>query len=96
MPDVERFMHETVSDLRNRVALLNDGGERRALEDGISLLTDYRLAGIDERRFVQLVVSLQAGRAPFATVLKPEAVGRELAWRWNAYAGGAASITRGY
>jgi hypothetical protein len=96
MGDLERFMDQTVSDLRKRVALLNDGGERRALEDGIALLTDYRLAGIDERRFMQLIATLQAGRSPFVSVLKPQAVARELAWRWYAYAGGAASTTRGY
>jgi hypothetical protein len=85
-----------VSDLRTRISLLNDGGERRALEDGIALLTDYRLAGIDSRRFAQLITLLQAGRSPFTAVLKPEAVAHELAWRWYAYAGGAASTTRGY
>jgi hypothetical protein len=96
MGDLERFMDETVSDLRKRIALLDDGGERRALEDGVALLTDYRLANIDERRFAQLIALLQAGRSPFSAVLKPEAVARELSWRWYAYAGGAASTTRGY
>lgn len=89
MQNVDSFMDETVSDLRRRLALLDDGGERRAIEDGIALLTDYRLSGMDEQLFERLLASLRAGRSPVGlSVLKPEAIARELSRRWSAYAGG--------
>ena len=84
---VDSFMDETVSDLKQRLALLDDGGERRAIEDSIALLTDYRLSGMDEPLFERLLVSLRAGRSPVGlSVLKPEAIARELSRRWSAYA----------
>ena len=39
MPSVEDFMEEVVAGFRRRLALLRDGGDRRAIEDGIALLT---------------------------------------------------------
>jgi hypothetical protein len=95
MPDLQRFMDETVRDMRSRLALLADSGERRAIEDGIALLTDHRLSGLDEQRFTRLLVTLSTGRSPVGMVLKPQAIGRELAQRWNAYTGATAG-TRGY
>ena len=92
MRNVDSFMDETVSDLRRRLTLLDDGGERRAIEDGIALLTDYRLSGMDETLFERLLTSLRAGRSPVGlSVLKPEAIARELSRRWSAYAGGVGS-----
>lgn len=86
MPDVELFLEDVVNDLRKRLALLSDGGERRAVEDSIALLTDYRLSGMDETLFERLLASLRAGRSPVGlSVLKPDAIARELVRRWNAY-----------
>ncbi len=91
MPIVERFMDEVVADLRRRLALLADNGDRRAIEDGIALLTDYRLTGIDEAHLEKLLAMLRAGRSPAGlAVLKPERIGEELARRWAIYASEAA------
>ncbi len=98
MQSVDSFMDETVSDLRRRLALLDDGGERRAIEDGIALLTDYRLSGMDETLFERLLASLRAGRSPVGlSVLKPEAIARELSRCWSAYTGsvGSPALNRG-
>ena len=91
MPDVETFMDEVVTDYRRRLALLPDGGDRRAIEDGIALLTDYRLCSMDASRFEKLLSTLASGRSPVGlAVLKPEAIARELARRWQTYTQGAA------
>lgn len=96
MPIIERFMDEVVADLRCRVGLLADNGDRRAIEDGIALLTDYRLTGMDEARLEKLLAMLRAGRSPVGlAVLKPERIGEELARRWAIYASEAA-IPAGY
>jgi hypothetical protein len=95
MPTVDSFMDEVVTDLRRRLALLGDGGDRRAIEDGIALLTDYRLCGMDAQRFEVLLATLRAGRSPVGlTVLKPEVIGAELARRWQEYGAGAAVAAR--
>lgn len=87
MPNVERFLDETVADLRGRMALLADSGERRAIEDGVALLTDYRLSGLDDARFEALLRTLRSGRSPVRmSVLKPESLARELAQRWETFA----------
>lgn len=87
MRNVEAFMDEVVTDMRCRLALLDDDGDRRAVEDGIALLTDYRLSGMDEPRFEKLLATLSAGRSPVGlSVLKPEMIGADLARRWAAQA----------
>jgi hypothetical protein len=87
MRNVEAFMDEVVTDMRRRLALLDDDGDRRAVEDGIALLTDYRLSGMDETRFEKLLATLRAGRSPVGlSVLKPEMIGADLARRWAAQA----------
>ena len=97
MPNVESFMDEVVTDYRRRLALLPDGGDRRAVEDGIALLTYYRLSGMDASRFEKLLSTLASGRSPVGlSVLKPEAIARDLARRWDAFAGvrvAAAALT---
>lgn len=86
MPNVDRFLDETVADLRRRMALLADCGERRAIEDGIALLTDYRISGLDEPRLEALLRTLRSGRSPVRmSVLKPESLARELAQRWETF-----------
>lgn len=81
-------MDEVVADYRRRLALLGDSGDRRAVEDGIALLTDYRLSDMDGERFEKLLSMLRAGRSPVGlAVLRPEAIGEELARRWAAYCG---------
>ena len=95
MPNVEVFMDEVVADLRERLALLNDGGDRRAIEDGIALLTDYRLSGMDAACFEKLLSTLRAGRSPVGlSVLKPEVLAGQLERRWMAYQEGAAVAAR--
>jgi len=87
MPAVERFIEGVVADFLRRLALLGDGGDRRALEDGIALLTDYRLSEMDETALERVIAMLRSGRSPVGMlVLKPEAIGGELARRWRAYA----------
>jgi hypothetical protein len=89
MPDVDSFREEVARDLRRRIALLGDSGDRRALEDGVALLTDARLDGMDEARFEGLLLTLGAGRSPSGLpVLKPQVLARELVARWQAYARG--------
>jgi hypothetical protein len=90
MPDVDSFMDEVVTDLRRRLPLLGDGGDRRAIEDGIALLTDYRVSGMDGQRFEVLLSTLRAG----LTVLKPEVIADELARRWQEYGAGVAVVAR--
>ena len=95
MPNVERFMDEVVTDLRRRLALLGDCGDRRAIEDGIALLTGYRLGGMDEACFEKLLSTLRAGRSPLGlAVLKPQAIAGELTRRWQEYVAGAAVAAR--
>lgn len=91
MPSVESFMDEVVTDYRRRLALLPDGGDRRAIEDGIALLTDYRLSGMDASCFEKLLSTLASGRSPVGLmVLKPEVIARDLVRRWQTYTQGAA------
>ncbi|HZP58175.1 MAG TPA: hypothetical protein VFC53_11590 [Dehalococcoidia bacterium] len=83
--DVERFIELTVADYRARLALLADGGDRRAVEDAVALLTDYRLSGMDADALARLIATLRAGRSPvWMRVLRAEAIGAELARRWDA------------
>jgi len=87
MPFVEDFMDEVVAEYRRRLALLGDSGARRAIEDGIALLTGYRLSGMDAAHFEMLLSTLRAGRQPAGlTVLRPEVIGAELTRRWGEWA----------
>jgi hypothetical protein len=96
MTTVDAFIDEVVADFRGRLGLLGDGGDRRALEDGIALLTDYRLSEMDERDLERVINMLEGGRSPVGMlVLKPEVIGRELARRWGAYAGDRALAAAG-
>jgi hypothetical protein len=91
VPSVENFMDEVVTGFRRRLALLPDGGERRAIEDGIALLTRCLAGGMDEARLEMLLSTLRAGRSPAGlAVLKPEAIARELTRRWQEYQAGVA------
>jgi hypothetical protein len=91
VPGIDLFMDEVVADFRRRLALLGDGGDRRAIEDGIALLTDSRLSGIDAAAFEELLSTLRAGRAPAGHhLLQPEKIAGELARRWQRYAAEAA------
>ncbi len=86
MPNVDAFRAEVARDLRRRLALLSDSGDRRALEDGVALLMDARLDGMDAARFEGLLMTLDAGRSPSGLpVLKPQTLARELVARWEAY-----------
>jgi hypothetical protein len=86
MPSVDYFMDEVVADFRRRLALFADSGDRRAIEDGIALLTDYRLSGMDEAHFETLLSHLRSGRSPAGhAVLKPQSLAHELTRRWSAY-----------
>ena len=84
MRDVERFMDDVTAGMRARLALLDDDGDRRALEDGIALLTDYRLSGMDEAAFERLLKTLRSGRSPVPlAVAQPEAIADELGALWS-------------
>lgn len=86
MDTVDSFIEQTTDDMRRRLALLPDCGERRAVEDGIALLTDYRLSGLDAARFETLLATLRAGRSPvWLAVLKPQVIADELGRRWADY-----------
>jgi hypothetical protein len=86
MPNVDAFMDELVTDLRGRLRLLGDTGDRRALEETVALLTDYRLSGMDEARFARLLATLRAGRSPVRlTVLTPQTLARALTRSWRQY-----------
>jgi hypothetical protein len=96
MSNVDVFMEEVVTDMRRRLALLDDDGDRRSVEDGIALLTDYRLSNMDETLFEKLLATLRAGRSPVGlSVLKPEAIGAELARRWQSFTQGGAIAAHG-
>jgi hypothetical protein len=86
MPNVEQFMDHVVTDLRQRLALLDDDGDRRSIEDGIALLREARARRMDALRFERLLAVLRAGTAPaeFA-VLRPGLIGGELSRRWAEY-----------
>lgn len=95
MSDIDLFIDRVVRDMRRRLALLGDCGDRRAVEDSISLLTDYRVSGMDEAGFERLLGALGAGRSPVGmSVLKPQAIATELAMRWRSYRGEAALSQR--
>jgi hypothetical protein len=86
MPFVEDFMDEVVAEYRRRLALLGDCGARRAVEDGIALLTVPRRGGMDAAHFEMLLSTLRAGRQPAGlTVLRPEMIGADLTQRWRAW-----------
>lgn len=86
MSNVDAFMEEAVRDMRRRLALLRDDGDRRAIEDGIALLTDYRLHDMDETLFEKLLATLRGGRSPVGlSVLKPETIAAELTRRWSSF-----------
>ncbi|HYM14081.1 MAG TPA: hypothetical protein VEZ14_00795 [Dehalococcoidia bacterium] len=92
MPSVDLFRDEVAARFRRRLALLGDGGDRRAIEDGIALLTDGRLSGMDAARFEMLLSALRAGRAPDGhQVLRPEKIAAELSERWRAHTTGVAA-----
>jgi hypothetical protein len=91
MPSVEHFMDEVVTDYRRRLALLPDGGDRRAVEDGIALLTDVLRRGMDASCFETLLSTLATGRSPAGlAVLKPQSIARDLTRRWESYTQGVA------
>ena len=95
MPSVDHFMDEVVTGFRRRLALLPDGGDRRAIEDGIALLTHCLRGGMDEARLETLLSTLSAGRSPAGlAVLKPEVVARELTRGWQEYQSGVALAAR--
>lgn len=88
-------MDEVVTGFRRRLALLPDGGDRRAIEDGIALLSRCLRDGMDDARFEKLLSMLRAGRSPAGlAVLKPEVIARELTRRWQEYQAGAAVAAR--
>ena len=83
---VDAFIERVVSDFRRRLALLDDDGDRRAIEDAVALLTDYRLSGMDVPAFERLIATMRDGRSPVAlAVLKPAAIAAELSLEWTAY-----------
>ena len=93
MPDVEQFMDSVVADLRHRLALLDDDGDRRAIEDGIALLTEERTRGLNAPLFEHLLAGLRAAMAPAGSpVLRPEFIGRELSRRWAEHTIRAAAV----
>jgi hypothetical protein len=93
--NIDLFVDEVVADLKRRVALLGDCGDRRAIEDGVALLTTCRRGGIDEARFEKLLSTLRAGRSPAGlAVLKPSAIGGELTRRWQEHLAGVAVTAR--
>ncbi|MEX2247147.1 MAG: hypothetical protein WEC75_10720 [Dehalococcoidia bacterium] len=96
MPSVELFIEEVVADFRRRLAPLDNDGDRRAVEDGIALLTDYRLSGMDEAQLQRLIRALRAGRSPVGLgVLKPQTIGEELERRWREFARAHTAVAAG-
>jgi hypothetical protein len=88
-------MDEVVTGFRRRLELLPDGGDRRAIEDGIALLTACLRGGMDEARLEMLLSTLRAGRAPAGlAVLKPEVIARELTRCWQEYQSGVVLAAR--
>jgi hypothetical protein len=84
--NVDGFIERVVSDFRRRLALLDDDGDRRAIEDAVALLTDYRLSGMDDASFERLIATMREGRSPVAlAVLKPQAIASELAREYQQY-----------
>ncbi len=86
MSRVELFFEDAVSDLRRQLASANGALRRAALEDRLALLTDYRLAGIDESQFERLLSSLRTGRSPVSLrAVEPRDIARDLAQQWHTY-----------
>lgn len=89
MSTVERFFEDAVADMRRQLTGIS-AGSRDAIEDRIALLTDYRLAGIDEAQFERLLATLAGGRSPvWLRAIDPRDVAGDLARRWGAYRTGA-------
>src|SRR5207245_9817223 len=92
---LDAFIEHIVSDFRRRLALLDDDGDRRAIEDAVALLTDYRLSGMDEPAFERLITTMREGRSPVAlAVLKPQTIAAELARGYEQYRRGVVASTR--
>lgn len=86
MSTVERFFEDVVADMRRQLAGAGDAAGRVPIEDRIALLTDYRLAGIDEAQFERLLAALSAGRSPVQLrAIDPREVAGDLARRWSAF-----------
>lgn len=92
MTTIERFFDDAVADMRRQLAASGRTGNasRGAIEDRIALLTDYRLAGMDEAQFERLLAMLASGRSPvWLSAIDPARAARELAGdlaqRWGAY-----------
>lgn len=85
MSNVERFFEDAVADMRRQL-VSSGAASREAIEDRIALLTDYRLAGIDEAQFQRLLTMLAAGRSPvWLRAIDPCDLAGDLARRWGAY-----------
>lgn len=83
---IDAFIAAAVQHYRAQLAASDDLAERRLIEDAIALLTDYRLADIDERAFDALLARMMSGRSPVALVAsEAPAVGMELLGHWQAY-----------
>ena len=83
---IDAFIAAAVQHYRAQLAASDDMNERRLIEDAIALLTDYRLADIDERAFDALLARMMSGRSPVSLVASAApAVGMELLGHWQAY-----------
>ena len=80
---IDAFFDDAV--VAYRAQLLRDGAPAGA-EDAITLLTDYRLSGIDERGFELLLARLTNGRSPVALLAsEPQSIAADLSDRWQAF-----------
>ncbi len=92
MMRIDTFFDDAVAAYRAQVA--SDDG-RAGAEDAITLLTDYRLSGIDERSFELLLARLTQGRSPVALLgSQPQTIAADLADRWQAYQQRSAVLAR--
>ena len=85
MPDIDSFIEGIARELRSRLSATGRSG-RATMEDRITLLTDYRLGGMDEARFERLLAMMRAGRSPVRMfVEQPQAIAADLTQRWQEY-----------
>ncbi|MDE3095913.1 MAG: hypothetical protein KGK07_07925 [Chloroflexota bacterium] len=94
-PRIDAFLADALAAYRAQLALLDDDGDRGALEDAITLLTDYRLCDIDAHAFLALLARMSQGRSPVALLAsRPERMAEDLAARWQAYRDAAGAARR--
>ena len=84
--DVDIFVDDAVCAYQRRLAAARAERDRAIAEAALTLLTDYRMCGIDAAGFDALLARMARGRSP-VTLLRatPSSVAADIAAHWRAH-----------